>query len=113
MLYNAKCLVWALTGQKSFDQVVNLMNLTVTRKFLADVRRTKKILRKCTNDYYVNAQDKKELKQVESTLARSHLLYLLENDPELEALKQTRPDRPRVFLNSIEYSFGLIHQSIE
>ena len=62
MLYNAKCLVRALIGAKQFDQVNNLINLTVNRRFQAEVSRVKKLLLKVTNNYFVNEQDKKGLR---------------------------------------------------
>ena len=83
MLWNAKCFVRTCLGRNSFEQINNLLYITNVRKYLNDVRRVKKVLLKCTNNYYVNDEDKKELQQIESTLQRTHLKYLLQNDPEL------------------------------
>ena len=77
MLYNAKTMIRALTGEKQYDQISNLVNLQCQRKFLADVRRTKKLLLKCTNTHYVSEQDKKYLRSFESILDRSHMTYIL------------------------------------
>lgn len=84
MLFNAKCLIKAFISTKQYDQVVNLINLSSNRVFLADVRRTKKLLLKCTNSYFVSDDDKKQLRSHRNAiLDRSHLNYLLKYDPEL------------------------------
>mmetsp|Transcript_22135 Transcript_22135/g.29589 ORF Transcript_22135/g.29589 Transcript_22135/m.29589 type:complete len:142 (-) Transcript_22135:1939-2364(-) len=68
MIWNAKCLIRVIQAAKSFDQIHNLLCLTNMRKYQNDVRRMKKLLLKCTNDHFVNAEDKKELRSFESTL---------------------------------------------
>ena len=59
MLYNAKCFVRSLIAKTQFDQVINLVNLQSQRVFTQDVRRTKRLLLKCPNAYYVSKTDKK------------------------------------------------------
>lgn len=61
MLWNAKCMIRALRAPSSFEQVNSLLGLTNMRKYLSETRRTKRLLLKCTNSYYVNDSDKKEL----------------------------------------------------
>lgn len=62
MLWNVKCLLRCLRGLTSFEQIQNLLCITNVRKYLNDVRRMKKVLLNCTNSYYVNDEDKKELR---------------------------------------------------
>ena len=113
MLWNVKCLLRAFRGQSSYEQILNLLNITSMRKYQKDVLRVKKLLSKCTNSYYVNDDDKKELRQPECTLNRSHLTWLMHNDPDLIELQTTGKDHPKVYMNQIEYSFGLIQNTVE
>ena len=83
MLYNAKCFVRSIIAKTQFDQIINLVNLESHRVFNQDVRRTKKLLLKCPNAYYVSETDKKQLRGYDSVLDRSHLVYLMRTDPEL------------------------------
>ena len=83
MLWNAKCLVRAMLGTNSFQQVNNLLYLTNVRKYFNDYRRVKKVLLKCSNGFYVTEEDVKDLRKVESSLQRNHMTYLLRTDPEL------------------------------
>ena len=102
-----------MIATKQYDQVINLVNLRSPRVFLNDVRRTKKLLRKCTNEYYVSKNDVKELHGHNVTLDRSHLNYLIKHDPELVELQTPQEGRQPIFMNVIEYSFGLIHRTID
>ena len=113
MLYNAKCFVRSLIAKTQFDQVINLVNLQSQRVFIQDVRRTKKILLKCPNNYYVSKTDKRQLKGYDSVLDRSHLTYLMRNDPELVALSKPQEGRIPIYMNMIEYSFGLLHRTVD
>ena len=99
MLWNVKCILRAFRGQSSYDQILNLLNIKNMRKYQNDVRRVKKLLGKCTNSYYVNKEDKKELKQAEATLQRSHITWLMQNDPELIELQKDVKDLPKVYMN--------------
>lgn len=81
---------------------------------MAEVRKTKRFLLKCTNSSYVSDQDKVDLRRVEAILDRSHLTYLMEKDPELLKFKKRvgTNDCP-IYMNRIEYSFGLLSLTID
>lgn len=113
MIFNAKCMVKALIAKTQYNQVINLINLQSNRIFFQDMQRTKKILLKCRNEYYVNQQDKKELKGYDPALNRSHCHYLMMNDPELLDLQKKEDGTCPVYINMLEYSFGLVQRSVD
>ena len=90
-----------------------MLNLTNPRKYHNEVKRQKSILLKCTNSYYVNEEDKRDLRKFEATLQRTHLRYLMKHDPELLELQQEKEGRPKVFMGILEFSFGLISMTVE
>ena len=113
MLHNAKCLVKYMIAKTQYNQVINLINMQSIRPFIQETRRTKKLLLKCPNQYYVSEQDKKQLAGHDSILDRSHLTYLINNDPELLEFQKPEEGRCAIYINVIEYSFGLLHRTID
>ena len=83
MLYNAKCLLKSILAERQYGQYINLINITCQREFFKDIQKTKRFLMKCPNSYYVNEQDKKQLASLDPLLERSHLYYLINNEPEM------------------------------
>ena len=62
---------------------------------------------KCTNTHFVSESDKESLKR-QGPLDRSHLRYLLYEDPEIRELIYNESNTA-VFVGNLEYSFGLVH----
>ena len=70
-----------------------------------------KILLSCSNEHFVSKQDKQEIKKGDSDLQRTHVYYLMHADKELRDLQtnpKTNPGKVKIFMDMIDFSFGLI-----
>lgn len=116
MLWNAKCLVRAMLATKKYYQLLNICLLNSPKHFYNHTKYVKDLLLKCTNSFYVSKQDKEYIKQGEEIIERSHLSYLLRVDRELRDLQtnpKVNPTRVQVFIEMLDFSFGLVHRGID
>lgn len=90
---------------------MKVLDLDSARNFWIHYNHCIELLVNCTNSHYVCASDKESLKG-QGPLDRSHLTYLMREDPELRELVYNKSN-VAVFVGFLEYSFGLVHRTPE
>ena len=88
-----------------------ICHLQSSRHFWQHHTRTVNILVSCTNQYFVSEESKNELLK-QGGIERGHMRYLEKVDPELRCLMENKKGVP-VYFSTIEYTFGLIHRTVE
>ena len=106
MVHNAKMFVRSLVmAQDKFTQLLYLAKLKSGKEFTKSLHYLTDVLLRCRNRYILNDTDRADLEKYNGTLERSHVEYLMRNDPEILELSQNPAGIP-VYFAKIEYSFG-------
>ena len=82
--------------------------------FFKHMNYLEKLLLTCSNEYFVSQQDKKEIRKGDADMQRTHVYYLMQADKELRDLQtnpKTNPGKVKIFMDMIDFSFGLIHRN--
>ena len=111
-LWNAKCFLWAVLAKSSQERALNLRNLQSGSKFHSSHLSTMRTIEKCTNLFYVNQTDKKQLRKLQNPLERNMLRYLLLNEPEIKSIK-TNDSKIKVYFHIISEQFTLMQFYLE
>lgn len=100
-----------MIAKTKFEQLVHVLDLESAKNFWRHHKHCLDLLFNCTNPHYVTKSDKHSLLR-QGPLDRSHLTYLMHNDPELRELIYNKSNAA-VFVTTLEYSFGLLHRTPE
>ena len=111
MIWNAKCLVRSMLANGKYQQLLHAALLNSGPDYYRHTTYLNKLLMSCSNEYFVSKQDKQEIRKGDSDLQRTHVYYLMQADKELRDLQTDptiNPGKVKIFIDMIDFSFGLI-----